>query len=100
MTGQALKDFYAGLATSQGSGVRHFNTNAIVVPTAEGARGSVYLLQVERRTKGGPAEVTLFGKYEDRLGRTAKGWRFKERKGEADTFRGDTQGKLLPYSRA
>jgi hypothetical protein len=87
-TGQALKDFYAQLPKRQSAGVRHFNTTYVIVGTPEGARGSSYMLQVERRAEGGPPEVTLFGKYEDRFVKTRDGWRFKERTFTPDTFRG------------
>ena len=87
---EELKQFYADLRTRQANGVRHFNTTYVIVGTPEGARGSSYMLQVERRKEGGPIEVTLFGKYEDRFVKTKDGWRFKERTFTADTFRGAT----------
>jgi hypothetical protein len=49
------------------------------------------MMQVERREQGRPIEVTLFGKYEDRLVKTRDGWRFKERIWTPDTFRGSTE---------
>ncbi len=49
------------------------------------------MMQVERRKQGGPIEVTLFGKYEDRFVKTADGWRFRERIWTGDSFRGDTR---------
>lgn len=90
-TGQELKDFYAQVPKNQSAGVRHFNTTYVIVGTPEGARGSSYMMQVERRSEGKPAEVTLFGKYEDRFVKTRDGWRFKERIWTADTFRGSDQ---------
>jgi hypothetical protein len=87
-TGQALKDFYASVPKRQSSGVRHFNSTYVIVGTPEGARGSSYMMQVERRQKESPIEVTLFGKYEDRFVKTKDGWRFKERTWTPDTFRG------------
>jgi len=48
------------------------------------------MMQVEQKTKGGPIEVTTYGKYEDTLVKTPKGWRFKERNSRADTFHGHT----------
>ena len=42
----------------------------------------------ERRKEGGPIEVTLFGKYEDKFVKTRDGWRFRERIWTPDTFRG------------
>jgi hypothetical protein len=87
-TGQALKDFYAGVPKNQSAGVRHFNSTYVIVGTPEGARGSSYMMQVERRKEGSPIEVTMFGKYEDRFVKTPDGWRFKERTWTPDTFRG------------
>ena len=94
--GPEMKTFYEGLLTSQAAGVRHFATNPVILPTAEGARGSIYMMQISRKTKGGPIEIDLFGKYEDWLVKTPKGWRFKERQWRADTFRGDTETKITP----
>jgi hypothetical protein len=93
--GPKMKQFYDDLQVRREAGMRHFSTNPVVVPTAEGARGSIYMMQIERKTKDGPVELTLFGKYEDRLVKTPKGWRFKERIWRSDTFRGDTE-KIQP----
>ena len=49
------------------------------------------MMQVEALTEGGPPQVTLFGKYEDKFVKTPEGWRFKERVWRADTFRGATK---------
>jgi len=87
-TGQELKDFYAQVPRNQSAGVRHFNSTYVIVGTPEGARGSSYMMQVERRGEGKPVEVTLFGKYEDRFVKTKDGWRFKERIWTPDSFRG------------
>ena len=87
-TGQELKDFYAQVPKNQSAGVRHFNSTYVIVGTPDGARGSSYMMQVERRKEGGPIEVTLFGKYEDKFVKTRDGWRFKERIWTPDTFRG------------
>lgn len=95
-TGQELKDFYAQVPKNQSTGVRHFNSTYVIVGTPEGARGSSYMLQVERRERGGQIAVTLFGKYEDRFVKTRDGWRFKERIFTADTFRGSDQ--VVPTS--
>src|SRR5215210_5486949 len=50
-TGKALKDFYEGVPKNQSAGVRHFNATYVIVGTPEGARGSSYMMQVERRTE-------------------------------------------------
>lgn len=95
-TGRAqLKEFYAGVPKNQHHGVRHFNSSYVIVGTPEGARGSSYMMQVERRTKDGPIEVTLFGKYEDKFVKTKDGWRIKERIFMPDSFR-DANDPVLP----
>ena len=87
---KALKEYYlASQARHQIDRVRHFPGVPIIVPTPEGARGSLYSLEVGRKVKGGAVELGYYGKYEDILVKTPKGWRFKERKFRADTFHGD-----------
>jgi hypothetical protein len=90
-TGQALKDFYAKVPQNQSAGVRHFNSTYVIVGTPEGARGSSYMMAIERKGEGKPIEVTLFGKYEDRFVKTRDGWRIAERIWTPDSFRGSTQ---------
>ena len=90
-SGRELKDFYAQVPKNQSAGVRHFNSTYVIVGTPEGARGSSYMMQVERRSEKGPVEVTLFGKYEDKFVKTRDGWRFKERIWTPDTFRGSIE---------
>jgi hypothetical protein len=89
-SGQEMKDFYAQVQKDQNNGVRHFNSSYVIVGTPEGARGSVYMMQVERNAQGQPAQIALFGKYEDRLVKTRDGWRIKERIWKSDSFRGST----------
>lgn len=93
-TPEEFKKFYQGVKNGQaaGGGVRHFNSSYVIVGTPDGgARGSSYMMQVETRAQGGHPEVTLFGKYEDKLVRTKDGWRIKERVWRADTYRGSSQ---------
>ena len=52
-----------------------------------------YMLQVEQRQEDGPIEITLMGKYTDRWVQTSEGWRIKERRFNADTWRGDTSNQ-------
>jgi hypothetical protein len=88
---KALKDYYENVhKTHLDGGLRHFATTPVIVPTAEGARGSLYMVQISRQKKDGPISLDLFGKYEDRLVKTPKGWRFKERIWRSDTYKGDT----------
>jgi hypothetical protein len=95
-TAMDVQNWYQLVQKNQKAGVRHFNTSYVIVGTPDGgARGSAYMMQVERKTEGGPAEVTLFGKYEDKFVKTADGWRIKERVWRADTFR-DSLAPVTP----
>ena len=85
-----LKEFYEGVRQRHHAGIRHFNGTVTIVPTAEGASGSGYMLQIEKRQQDGPIEITLFGTYSDKLVKTRAGWRFKERVFRSDTWRGGT----------
>lgn len=70
--------FHAGL----GAHVRHWNTNLMIVPSAEGASGQVYLVLVDFATK--PASIATSASYSDELVKTAQGWRFKKRATKGD----------------
>ena len=70
--------FHAGL----GSHVRHWNTNLMILPTADGASGQVYLVLVDFGTK--PATIVTSASYSDELVKTAQGWRFKKRATKGD----------------
>lgn len=65
--------FHAGL----GAHVRHWNTNLMILPSAAGASGQVYLVLVDFATT--PATIAASGSYADELVKTAEGWRFKKR---------------------
>ena len=64
------------LAGSNG-GARHLMTNLVVNRTAEGAKGSIYLLMYNVRTI--PATFVETAIYDDTLVKTPQGWRFKRR---------------------
>ena len=70
--------FHAGL----GSHVRHWNTNLMILPTADGASGQVYLVLVDFGTK--PATIVTSASYSDELVKIAQGWRFKKRATKGD----------------
>jgi len=70
--------FHAGL----GSHVRHWNTNLLIQPSAEGATGQVYLVLVDFATK--PPTIATSASYSDQLVKTPKGWRFKKRTTKGD----------------
>jgi hypothetical protein len=61
---------------------RHWNTNLLITPTPEGAKGAVYLMFVDVGMK--PPQITSAGRYEDTLVKTAQGWRFKQRRNFPD----------------
>ena len=56
---------------------RHYTTNILIEPTAEGAMGAAY-------TFDGSSERT--GTYDDQLVKTPEGWRFKKRTATFGTF--------------
>jgi hypothetical protein len=59
------------------SGTRHFNANLVITPTADGAKGSVYLLLYTARTN--PPSFVETAIYDDTLVKTPEGWKFKKR---------------------
>ncbi len=54
----------------------HLMLNHEITPSAEGATGRVYLVQLGME---GPGSVARHGGYEDVYVRTAEGWRIKSR---------------------
>jgi hypothetical protein len=70
--------FHEGL----GSHVRHWNTNLLILPTAGGASGQVYLVLVDFGTK--PATIVTSASYADELVKSPQGWRFKKRATKGD----------------
>ena len=61
----------------RGGSARHWNSQVLITPTADGADGSCYLLLVD--TSSQPASITVSGIYNDKIVKTSSGWRFKER---------------------
>jgi hypothetical protein len=59
--------------------VRHFLTNVVIEPTAEGASGKQYLAVIDIGENGKPSSIFLGGRYEDTYVKTPQGWRFKTR---------------------
>jgi len=70
--------FHAGL----GAHVKHWNTNLMITPTADGAAGQVYLVLVDFANK--PPTIATSAAYSDELVKTAQGWRFKKRQTKGD----------------
>jgi hypothetical protein len=58
---------------------RHFLTNIVIEPTADGARGKQYLVVIDIGEDGAPSSMFLGGRYEDTYVETAEGWRFASR---------------------
>jgi hypothetical protein len=79
-----LKEFYEQLRKRQSFGIRHLNSNFLLHATPEGARGTAYMIQVERRDASKPIAVTIFGVYHDTFVKTREGWRFKDRMFKSD----------------
>jgi hypothetical protein len=86
--GRVLAKGREALATLIGGGSRgcktklvwtdwsHIMTNLVVTPTAEGATGRIYLLQMGMK---GPGSIERHGGYEDVYVKTPAGWRIKSR---------------------
>ena len=72
-----LTAFADGFMESFDGAARHWNTQIVITPTADGAHGSCYLLLVDTRSQ--PAGLTVAGIYQDTVVKTSDGWRFKER---------------------
>jgi hypothetical protein len=70
--------FHGGM----GAHVKHWNTNLMIMPSAEGATGQVYLVLVDFGTK--PASIATSATYSDELVKTPQGWRFKKRATKGD----------------
>ena len=58
---------------------RHFLTNVVIEPSAEGATGKQYLAVIDIGEDGKPTSIFLGGRYDDVYERTPQGWRFRSR---------------------
>jgi actinorhodin biosynthesis protein ActVIA len=85
----AIVKFANGFHTGMGNHVKHWNTNLMITPSAEGASGQVYLVLVDFATK--PPSIVTSATYSDELVKTAQGWRFKKRATKGDTPPAKTQ---------
>ena len=83
-----------GGAWDQGSGGQprswHVPSNIMIEPTADGARGTAYLLLVSG-SEGSAPVVTGRGIYTDEIVKTAEGWLFKKRAYHPGDFPADLQ---------
>ena len=71
--------------------LRHWHSNLTLTPTAEGADGSAYVMQIDITTK--PPSISTFSRYDDKLVKTPQGWRFKIRQRSSDTTMGSPAGQ-------
>ena len=78
----AIVKFADGFHAGLGAHVRHWNTNLMIQPAADGASGQVYLVLVDFGTK--PASIVASASYTDELVKTAQGWRFRKRSTKGD----------------
>jgi uncharacterized protein (TIGR02246 family) len=72
----------AALARGRNNGpasVVHFSTNHVIVPSAEGAIGKLYLVVLRIGENGQPSSINQGGHYDDVYVKTSRGWRFKLR---------------------
>jgi hypothetical protein len=69
--------------------LRHWHSNLTIVPTAEGADGTTYVMQIDITTK--PPSISTYSRYDDKLVKTPQGWRFKVRQRSSDTTIGATR---------
>ena len=78
----AIVKFAQGFHTGLGSHLKHWNTNLMILPSAGGATGQVYLVLVDFATK--PPSIFTSATYADELVKTPQGWRFKKRQTKTD----------------
>jgi uncharacterized protein (TIGR02246 family) len=57
----------------------HFMMNHVIEPSADGATGKQYVVQLRMGEPGQPNGVGAGGRYDDVYVKTADGWRFKRR---------------------
>lgn len=84
-----LKAFAEGFMQGFEGAARHWNTQVLITPTADGAHGSCYLLLVDPRSQ--PYTIMAAGLYQDRVVKTSAGWRFEERVFNPDPQTGSDQ---------
>jgi hypothetical protein len=58
---------------------RHFVTNVVIKPSAEGATGRSYLVAIDISENGKPTTLLHGGHYDDVYVKTPLGWRIKSR---------------------
>jgi|SRR5688572_31199736 len=58
---------------------RHYLTNVIIRPSAEGATGTQYLIAIDVGEGGKASSIVHGGRYDDVYVKTSQGWRFRSR---------------------
>jgi hypothetical protein len=77
--GDSREKITSGIKPRMGlAGMRHIPTNILIEPSAEGAKGTQYLMLMNFQDGKMPV-VTSGGVYHDMIVRTSEGWRFKKR---------------------
>lgn len=80
---EALVGFVNRFANgANGLSRRHWNTNLKIEGDGKTATGAVYLMLMDVSTK--PASIVTMATYSDKLVKTENGWRFTQRKTQAD----------------
>lgn len=75
-----LKAFVKGFYGRFKGNARHWNSNLVITPAADGAKGSCYFYLLDVTTKA----IVTSGIYTDALVKTPAGWRFRERVAKGD----------------
>ena len=74
---EELVAFAKGFEENFAGYARHWNSQVLITTTANGADGSCYLLLVDTSVQ--PVGISVSGIYEDKIVKTAAGWRFQKR---------------------
>lgn len=78
-TGRAQLASLARNGRASRAGARHFATNVIIRPSAQGATGTQYEILFEIGKDGKQSTIASTGRYEDTYVKTPQGWRFQKR---------------------
>ena len=79
---ESLVAFVERVSAGRTGSSRHWNSQVLITPTDTGADGSCYLLLFN--TSAEPVSVRIAGIYQDKLVKTAAGWRFSNRVANSD----------------
>lgn len=79
---ESLVAFAERVNAGRSGSSRHWNSQVLITPTDTGADGSCYLLLFN--TSADPVSIRIAGIYQDKLVKTAAGWRFSNRIAKSD----------------